>query len=110
MHLQFLLTIPVKWAMSRSFWVPRKFAGISCALSLLEIAVFLAAILLVRRPGVEVTIILRIVVTNWLFVGSVSVIFALVGLIADTRKAAAIGALFAAIGSWLLCGSPIMHL
>jgi hypothetical protein len=96
--------------MSRSFWVPRKFAGISFALSLLEIAVFLVAILLVRRPGVEVTIILRIVLTNWLFVGTGSAIFALVGLIADTRKAAAIGALLAAIGTWLLCGSPIMFM
>jgi hypothetical protein len=109
MHLQFLVGGSCQvGTMSEPFWRPRKFAGISFAMSLLQVTVFLAVILLVQKSLVDVTIGLKIVLAIWLFGGAGSVIFALIGLIADTRKAAAIGALFAAVGSWLLCGSPIM--
>jgi tellurite resistance protein TehA-like permease len=91
-----------------SFWSTNRFAAISFTCSLIEIVVFLLAIILAVFFGVQFKTPPLVPGIVWILGTAGGIISALVGLFADSRKKVAVVALLTAIGCFFLCGTQML--
>jgi hypothetical protein len=84
-------------------WKTHRLAYSSLVVCLIEMVVFVTAIILVRTPFDHPTLIKKATGIAWLFGTPAAVLLALAGLVKDDRRVAAVVALAVALGCGLFC-------